>query len=227
MQTPIQNIKLSFSCKENWNNMSLCEQGKVCQACNKKVYDFTNKTHDDFKKVMLKNNGKLCGRFRKKQTIVPKAKISFNKFIVSLLLTIGLSSISKLINAQVSGCDHPEHDHEIDIDTEIGDDLVLGMVMETMPVYKYGGDKGLYEFVQKNIIFPEDSLDGKVYLSFVVDTSGKVIDPVILKSLSPEADSESLRVVKLLEFEPGIIDGKPVAIKYNLPINFKGDHRKK
>jgi TonB family protein len=55
----------------------------------------------------------------------------------------------------------------------------------------------------------------------VVNEKGKVQDVRIAKGLSSEHDAEAKRVVQLLEYKPGESNGKPVAMKMNLPIRFR------
>ena len=89
-----------------------------------------------------------------------------------------------------------------------------------MPSYKYGAEEGMINFIRENIIFPSDSVKGKVYVTFVVDKSGVVKDINLLRGLSTEADKEAIRLTNLLEFNPGMQNGKPVSVIYNLPISF-------
>ena len=100
------------------------------------------------------------------------------------------------------------------------------MLIETMPTFKHGGEKGLAKFLKNNLKYPKDSIEGKVYVSFTIDTTGKVIDPTIIRSLSTEADKEVLRVVKMLEFTPGTQGGKKKRIQYTLPVSFSNKKNK-
>jgi hypothetical protein len=44
----------------------------------------------------------------------------------------------------------------------------------------------------------------------------------ILQHVNQEMDEESMRVVrKMPHWEPGMIDGEPVQVAFNLPIRFK------
>jgi hypothetical protein len=71
MQKPedITNVELKFICNENWDKMYPVEGGRHCDVCNKMVVDFTNKTQNDFTRAWQEADGKLCGRFKAKQTI--------------------------------------------------------------------------------------------------------------------------------------------------------------
>ncbi len=89
-----------------------------------------------------------------------------------------------------------------------------------------GGQGNMFKFLMENIKFPpeliESGLSGKVVIHFTVKPDGSLADFEVAKSLSPEADAEALRVVKAMPaWEPAILDGKPVASSYALPISFK------
>ncbi|MBQ8361263.1 MAG: M56 family metallopeptidase [Bacteroidaceae bacterium] len=99
------------------------------------------------------------------------------------------------------------------------------MVVEQMPEYP-GGMGELMKFLQKNIKYPaqahKDSIQGRVIVQFVIDKTGKVTDPVIKKSVSPELDAEAIRVVNAMPlWTPGRQRGKAVSVKFTLPIQFR------
>jgi periplasmic protein TonB len=88
-----------------------------------------------------------------------------------------------------------------------------------------GGQDSLVAFVSRNIKYPEkarkDSTVGQVIVQFVVDEKGNVIDPKIIKSLSPECDAEVIRVLnKMPSWHPGKIKGKKVKSLFTLPVRF-------
>ncbi|NBX80462.1 MAG: hypothetical protein EBQ94_08815 [Flavobacteriales bacterium] len=56
-------IKNTFSCHENWENMSQTERGKFCGICSKEVIDFTVLTKNEIVAVFKQNNYQpLCAR---------------------------------------------------------------------------------------------------------------------------------------------------------------------
>lgn len=62
--------------------------------------------------------------------------------------------------------------------------------------------------------------DGSVILQAVIDEEGCVTQPKIVKSLDAKADHEALRSIRGWTFRPATWKGKPVAVYYNLTINF-------
>jgi len=87
------------------------------------------------------------------------------------------------------------------------------------------GTKGIQEFISNNLKYPEsakvEGKQGRVVVSFVVDTTGNVADVKIIKGANQELDQEALRVVKLMNgWYPAIKDGKYINVEYQLPIRF-------
>ncbi len=104
----------------------------------------------------------------------------------------------------------------------------LILAVESMPEYK-GGIKGLRKFIKMNIKYPKsavsDHLKDTVYVEFSVDTNGVTFNHKILKSTNKELDAEALRITKLIKFDkPAMQRGKPVVVKYLLPIIFKANN---
>lgn len=54
-------------CSADWNAMTPAEQGRHCAQCDKVVVDFTDKTEAEFGEILQGAQGRVCGRFRKKQ----------------------------------------------------------------------------------------------------------------------------------------------------------------
>jgi protein TonB len=97
-------------------------------------------------------------------------------------------------------------------------------IVEEMPSFP-GGDTKLFEFLQKNIKYPpiarENGIQGRVYVTFVVDKEGKIKDAKVIRGIGGGCDEEALRVVRAMpEWKIGKQNGRPVAVQYNLPINF-------
>jgi protein TonB len=115
-----------------------------------------------------------------------------------------------------------DEDEEIEIEEE--DDEEFFMVVENMPEFP-GGDLGLMKYIQKNVKYPaiakEYNITGKVYVSFIVDKSGKVTNVKIVRGVDKNLDAEAVRVVKSLpKYKPGKQRGKAVRVMFTIPINF-------
>ena len=101
------------------------------------------------------------------------------------------------------------------------DDQGIYLTAEKMPVIK-GGMAAIGKKVQYPRIAKEMGIQGVVYVGFIVDAEGKVIEPKILKSLAKPLDEEALRVItKEVKFTPGYYQGKAVPVRMVLPIRFR------
>ena len=94
-------------------------------------------------------------------------------------------------------------------------------VAEVMPTFK----GNLYQWLSENLRYPKDAVSrkeqGRVMVRFIVTDKGEVIQPEIVRSVSPSLDKEALRVVsKMPAWNPGRNGNKNVATKYTLPVNF-------
>ncbi len=84
----------------------------------------------------------------------------------------------------------------------------------------------IINFVQSNADYPEiakeNGFQGKVFLTFIVDENGNVGNVEILKGIHKSLDDSATKaVMKLPKFTPASQRGKPVKLKYTIPVNFK------
>ena len=100
--------------------------------------------------------------------------------------------------------------------------------VEQMPQLPGVGDiPAVIAYIQQRVVqWPKGTgrvdAEGRVFVSFTVDTTGQVRDVRILKGLHPLLDAEALRVVQALpSFTPGRQNGKPVNVSLVVPITFR------
>ncbi len=98
-------------------------------------------------------------------------------------------------------------------------------VVEQMPDFP-GGMGALMQFLSKNIKYPtiaqENGTQGRVIVQFVVNRDGSIVDPRVVKSVDPYLDKEALRVIGTMpKWKPGMQRGKPVRVKYTVPVMFR------
>ena len=100
------------------------------------------------------------------------------------------------------------------------EDQQVFVVVEKMPQL-IGGLAGL----QRKITYPElarkAGIEGRVYIEFVVDKHGNVLNPKVVRGIGGGCDTEALKVVSKARFTPGMQRGRPVNVRYSLPIVFK------
>lgn len=81
-----KNIKITFECNQNWDEMKISGHGRYCESCCKQVFDFSDKPLNEIEKIA---GGELCGMFRIEQ-IEPDLRLIEIPFSVKTsLLTIG------------------------------------------------------------------------------------------------------------------------------------------
>ena len=146
---------------------------------------------------------------------------------------IGLLSLTA---CKTLGIGHSDETVDLDGDEEI---FVEVDVMPRFPgceEMNISGDELLacanqkmLEFVFSNIRYPElarvNGIEGTVVIAFVVDRTGQIQNPQIVRDIGAECGKEALRVVKMMadmeeKWRPGIQDGKAVNVEYNLPVRF-------
>ncbi len=88
-----------------------------------------------------------------------------------------------------------------------------------------GGTRALMQFLGRNIKYPaaaaRANVQGKVFVQFDISKTGETSNIRILKGIGFGCDEEAVRVVSIMpKWRPGQQMGKPVAVRYNLPVNF-------
>ena len=99
------------------------------------------------------------------------------------------------------------------------------VVVEEMPEFP-GGELALRTYIAKAIVYPtvaqENGIQGKVFVTFVVNKDGSVSNAKIARGVDASLDQEALRVVSTLpKWKPGKQRGVPVRVSYTVPISFK------
>ncbi len=89
-----------------------------------------------------------------------------------------------------------------------------------------GGMSKFYEYMGNEMKYPKKEqrmgIDGRVYLSFVIERDGSLTDIKVLKGVSEGLDEEAIRVLKNSPaWNPGKQRGKEVRVRMTIPILFK------
>ncbi|MFM9949180.1 MAG: TonB family protein [Saprospiraceae bacterium] len=82
------------------------------------------------------------------------------------------------------------------------------------------------EALYKNIKYPalarEENVMGNVLIRFMLEKDGSISEIKVLRGVCEVIEQECRRVMKFMpEWMPGMKNGKPVRVWYNLPIKFK------
>jgi len=130
-----------------------------------------------------------------------------------------------------------DFDMEVDEDTEYDFTMVeddeeeieeeqIFYIVEDMPTFN-GGDPAIEfrKYIAQNLEYPEiaaeNGISGRVIVQFAVNSNGKVVDAVVVRSVDPALDKEAIRVVMASPpWTPGKQRGKAVKVLFTFPINF-------
>jgi len=104
-------------------------------------------------------------------------------------------------------------------------DTTIFIVIEQSPEFP-GGIEGLHAYLQKNLTYPKRALkkgiEGKVFVTFVVEKDGSISNIRILRGIGYGCDKEAIRVVRRMpKWKPGRQRGENVRVQFNLPIVFQ------
>ncbi|RAJ10851.1 outer membrane transport energization protein TonB [Chitinophaga skermanii] len=97
--------------------------------------------------------------------------------------------------------------------------------VENPPTFP-GGEDALNKFLQKNVRYPhmasENGISGTVFVTFVVDSEGKIKDvKTVGAAKGGGLEEEAVRVVRSMpNWKPGKQNGRSVSVQFNLPIRF-------
>jgi len=100
------------------------------------------------------------------------------------------------------------------------DDEGVYLMCEKMP--ELVGGMGA---MQRKIRYPLQAkslgVQGAVYVQCIIDEKGKPVSPKVVKTLGAGCDEEAMRVLKKSKFKPGYDKGKPVRVRFTLPVFFR------
>ena len=190
----------------------------VVKAVGNRLQPFANNLNkESLKRRIIMMNQKKSNRWMmlKALFIIPVATLAVSVFAN----TTDMSSMAKAVNTTANSIStNNMQTKQSDIKT--ADDV------EVMPEFK-GGNKAMMEFLMMNMKYPESAAkakqQGRAVVGFVVGKDGTINDVYIVKSTGYDVlDNEAMRVVKSMPaWEPGKQKGKPVNVKYFVPITFK------
>ena len=119
--------------------------------------------------------------------------------------------------------------------TGIGDELLTGqegeksdepfMFVEVTPTFKGGGIEKFRDWVQKRTIYPQiaqdNGIQGKVFLTFIVERDGSVSNVRVIKSVDKLLDDEAVKAIESSpKWSPGLQRGRPVRVRFTINLVF-------
>jgi len=112
-----------------------------------------------------------------------------------------------------------------EIKREVEEKEVVFCIGGEQPATFEGGMDNFYKIVADNLKFPKEGKEGRVFIQFVVNKTGKVSDIKVVKGLSEENDKEALRIMisisEQYDWIPAEQRGKKIKVRMCIPIMFK------
>ena len=189
----------------------------VIKAVGNRLQPFANNLNkESLKRRIIMMNQKRSNRWMmlKALFVIPVATLAVSVFANTSDMSNMANAVSTTANTLST----------TNVQTKQSDKKIF-RVVEEMPKFK-GGDAKLMEFLMMNMKYPESAIkakqQGRAIVGFVVRKDGTVSDVYIEKSTGYDVlDNEAMRVVKSMPaWEPGKQKGKPVNVKYFVPITF-------
>lgn len=89
-----------------------------------------------------------------------------------------------------------------------------------------GGLLSFYQYISRTMTYPmrarRRGIEGKVYVEFVVNKDGTLSNVKTVKGIDPQCNSEAERAIaNSPNWNPGYYRGRPVKVRYVLPLTFK------
>lgn len=99
------------------------------------------------------------------------------------------------------------------------------ILVEVAPTFRGGNLDKFRDWVQKRVIYPQEAQDrgiqGKVYLTFVVERDGSVSTVRIGKSPDKLLEDEARKAIESSpKWSPGLQRGQPVRVRFSMFLNF-------
>ena len=135
-----------------------------------------------------------------------------------------IKGAEKVVSIQVVDSNKPDSVVTWQVEPKEEPDDVF-MVVENPPEFP-GGTMALLDFLRTNVNYPaeckENKVEGRVFVSFIVEKDGSINSPKVILGADPALDAEALRVVKMMpNWNPGYQCGEAVRVQYTVPMNFR------
>lgn len=108
----------------------------------------------------------------------------------------------------------PEEDEEEEMEPEVF------TIVQDMPQL-IGGMEAIYQHLRYPELARQAGIEGRVVVQFIIDEEGNVTDPVIVRGIGGGCDEAAIEAVKQVRFTPGRQRGRPVRVRYSIPIVFR------
>ena len=144
----------------------------------------------------------------------PRPAIPISAPSSEILDNVDFASTELNVNAKISAPPPPPKKENLK------ESKIIFIAVEEMPE-PLGG----LAAIQSKIVYPEIAkkagIEGKVFVTAIIDKNGNVINASILKGIGAGCDEAALKAVEETKFKPGKQRGQPVNVKMYVPVVFK------
>jgi TonB family protein len=208
---------------------SIGELMAVTEQCHKEMMEFMEMHESEF--AALENTlseQQLAGYERKFEKAITGFEVAvelkveqFTESIDNLIINDEIVEVEELGDSVFV---EEEVVFDVFVEEEVDEEQIFDVV-EEQPQFP-GGAAAMMKFLSNNIQYPRISRDngsqGRAMVRFTVNSDGSIQDTEIIKSTGDMyLDREALRLVESMpKWSPGRQNGKPVRVKFVLPVNF-------
>jgi len=158
--------------------------------------------------------------------------------IVKYIPPVVVDTLLPLETSQTTTDDLLAQSTNNNIDNQVigtGDDLLSGQdgiatddaffLVEVMPSFKGGDINKFREWVQRRTNYPQIAIDnkiqGRVFLTFIIETDGVVSNVIVVKGVDTIIDNEAAKAIQASpKWSPGLQRGLPVRVRYSMWLSF-------
>ncbi len=202
---PLQNIKLSFKCPKQLNELQPCNGDWYCDGCQKIVYDFRGMSEAQVLAGFVKTDYKMCGLFEASRIeVLPQNR--WFRWASAAMMFLGLTSCHDYVLGQVQPV------HADTINRQHG--FTMGKMIVIRPSFP-GGTEALNKYLRKNLKLKK-GITGEVLAEVTVENDGKVTGVKIIKGTDWALNQQ---IIEVLQFSPkwtGTYGTSTVLIHINL-----------
>lgn len=203
----LQNIKLSFKCPKQLNELQACNGDWYCDGCKKIVYDFRGVGEEQVLASLAKNDYKMCGLFEAGRVeVLPNNR--WFRWASAALLFLGLTSCHDVVMGKIMK----------PVDTSMVkkpvNPLIMGKMIAIRPSFP-GGTEAFNKYLRKNLKLKK-GITGEVLAEITVENEGKVTEVKIIKGADSVLNQQVIKVLQLSPKWTGAYGKSTVLVHINL-----------
>lgn len=189
-------------------------------------YTFANNFNHSLtkKRITMMRKSKSNPWMRSKALyVIPVAALALSAFATPEIV----SPIEGMVSEPESkGMEIPRTDQTVPVEKQMADENDSIYTKPTQNAEFPGGNMAASNWISKNMKYPEEcrkqGIQGRVFIKFVVNKDGSIVDAEAIKSPHPALEAEALRVVKSMpKWKPAMEGGKVVRSRFLIPIVFR------